>query len=213
MVDQRAWTRSEFWDLLVAHPLIGHLVRRLVCLGDGVAFRVTGSGAVDAAGADVELDEDALIRIAHPLALADLDQWIGVFASMEIAQPFPQLVREVFTPRAADEWAGQNVESAALFGLERRGWMRGKAGDAATLNYFIRPVPGGDRALAIMFEPGFAIYDPTLDSAEQTLGNVHTGTKDRWPSADVDFATIDPILASEIARDLLAITSDWPLRS
>ncbi|MCQ0014009.1 DUF4132 domain-containing protein [Actinomadura madurae] len=93
MVMGRAWTRAEFAEFLVGHPLMWHLARRLVWLSGDRAFRI----AEDRTFADldddaVELPEAATVQIAHPLRLGDsLGAWSELFADYEILQPFPQL--------------------------------------------------------------------------------------------------------------------------
>ncbi|MCC3655188.1 DUF4132 domain-containing protein [Streptomyces sp. S07_1.15] len=53
MVEGRVWSAAEFRELFVAHPLLGHLVRRLVwlCATGGGGAEAGGAGAGTAAGA------------------------------------------------------------------------------------------------------------------------------------------------------------------
>ncbi|MEV0136739.1 DUF4132 domain-containing protein [Dactylosporangium sp. NPDC050688] len=99
MVTQRRWTASSFRDHLVTHPLLGHIVRRLVwtatvegapagaaegtpagaragaAAGAGadaalVAFRVAEDGTyADAADDTYDLPADATVGVAHPRQL------------------------------------------------------------------------------------------------------------------------------------------------
>ncbi|MFB9838253.1 DUF4132 domain-containing protein, partial [Actinoallomurus acaciae] len=153
MVSGRSWTTGEFRELFVSHPLLWHLVRRLVwlCVPAGASRRalcatpaIGGVGAVtafrvaeDRTFADVRdeeftLPEDASVRLAHPLHLGEeLAEWGELFADHEILQPFPQLGRAVHR-LTDDEAAGDRLErfenitvpTAKLLGLERRGWER-----------------------------------------------------------------------------------------
>ncbi|MGW4891533.1 DUF4132 domain-containing protein [Kitasatospora sp. NPDC004240] len=129
MVGQRSWTAEEFRSLFVAHPLLWHLVRRVVWLaetpvegtgGEGASGGGTSGGgtagteviafrvAEDRTFADVEdelftLADDASVRIAHPLHLGDrLAAWSELFADYEILQPFPQLGRPVLRATEAE---------------------------------------------------------------------------------------------------------------
>nr|BFE29916.1 hypothetical protein GCM10010200_021670 [Actinomadura rugatobispora] len=93
MLERRTWEPEEFRTYLVRHPLLWHIVRRLVWLCDGEAFRL----AEDRTYADVNDDTltpspDSRIRIAHPADLGDrLRTWAEIFEDYEITQPFDQL--------------------------------------------------------------------------------------------------------------------------
>src|SRR6185503_7071360 len=94
----RRWSAAEFRTLFAEHPLLWHVVRRLVWITeDGLGFRLAEDRTCADVNDDVvELPEDAVVGIAHPLDLADaLDRWAEVFADYEILQPFPQLGRPV----------------------------------------------------------------------------------------------------------------------
>ncbi|MDH6624661.1 putative DNA-binding WGR domain protein [Streptomyces sp. LBL] len=153
MVAGRSWTTGEFRELFVSHPLLWHLVRRLVwlCVPAGASERalygtpaISGAGALtafrvaedrtfaDVRDAEFTLPEDASVRLAHPLHLGEeLTEWEELFADHEILQPFPQLGRAVHR-LTDDEAAGDRLErfenitvpTAKLLGLERRGWER-----------------------------------------------------------------------------------------
>jgi hypothetical protein len=217
MVTQRRWTASEFRELLVAHPLLRHLTRRLVwliCAGDKLlgALRV----AEDRTFADVDdetvvLPDELSVGIAHPLHLADtLPHWTEVFADYEILQPFPQLAREVHALTEVERdsptlarYHGITVPTVRILGLERRGWVRGVAGDGGVQGWIHRIVPG-DRAVVVNVDPG--IYaGSAADSPDQTIREIWlnrrpSGTWQR--TGDLRFGELDPVTASELLRDL-----------
>ncbi|MGW5637449.1 DUF4132 domain-containing protein, partial [Streptomyces sp. NPDC003832] len=101
MVTRRSWTAAEFRELFVAHPLLWHLVRRLVWLRESddtvTAFRVVADRTfADVGGEVLALPEGAGVRLAHPLDLGgELEAWSELFAGEGIVQPFPQLGRAV----------------------------------------------------------------------------------------------------------------------
>ncbi|RVX43858.1 WGR domain-containing protein [Nonomuraea polychroma] len=201
MVNRRRWSGEEFKRLLVGHPLLWHIVRRLVWGLYDPSGRLTGALRVaeDRSFADVEddtltLPDDAVVGVPHPLELGEeLAAWAEVFADYEILQPFPQLGRETYGPDEAllAEIGAARIPTGAVIGLERRGWRRGVPQDAGWQGWIERDVPDG-RTVTIGLDPGIAIG--YLDFAdEQTLVGVELGG-------------LDPITVSEILRDLREIT-------
>ncbi|MGW0910413.1 WGR and DUF4132 domain-containing protein [Streptomyces sp. NPDC002784] len=222
MVSQRTWTAGEFRDLFVAHPLVWHLVRRLVWLGEAdgavTAFRV----AEDRTFADVQDDEltlpgEASVRLAHPLHLgAELAAWSELFADYEILQPFPQLGRAVHAlteEEAADQrlarFEGATVPVGKLLGLTKRGWERGTPQDAGVERCFHRRIDE-DRYLVIDLDPGIAVGAVDM-LGDQTFNAVwlNTTPDDYWRNREsgLRFAGLDPVIASELLADLTEVTA------
>ncbi|WP_051778394.1 DUF4132 domain-containing protein [Kitasatospora phosalacinea] len=221
MVAERTWTTDEFTDLLVAHPLLGHLVRRLVWTADHTAFRV----AEDRTFADVHdqsfaLPRDATVRLVHPLRLApaELAAWAELFADYEIVQPFPQLGRPV-AALTAEEAAGHRlhrfekhtVPTSRILGLTKRGWRRGEPQDAGLEWWFHKPLPNG-RHLVVEIRPGIAVGLPN-EYDEQALEAVwlDDALGRYWPNSR-DYrqrlGDLGPVAVSELLADLQELTAE-----
>ena len=223
MVARRRWTPSEFRQLLVAHPLLWHIVRRLVWSaqvdgGEPVGFRV----AEDRTFADVndeayELPESASVGVAHPLTLGESTQdWLSVLADYEISQPFTQLGRSVYRLTAEERaatsltrFSDAKVATTALLGLERRGWRRGDPQDAGIQCWFWRSTPDG-RAIMADLDPGIPVGFVD-EFPEQRICDVRL-TRDAdsgWGprTADLALGTLDEVTASELLRDLTEVTT------
>ncbi|KJS63869.1 DUF4132 domain-containing protein [Streptomyces rubellomurinus] len=223
MVSGRSWTAEEFAQLFVGHPLLWHLVRRLVWLaeadGTATAFRV----AEDRTLADVRdevfaLPAGATVRLAHPLLLGgDLAAWSELFADYEILQPFRQLGRPVFAlteeERAGHRLArfenGPVLPTGRLVGLERRGWQRGEPQDAGVERWLSRRV-GPDRYVVLAPEHGIAVgvHDVFPEQRVETVWiDSHPG--DYWVHGRTfpTFAELDPVIASEVIADLTELTT------
>ncbi|XVQ09683.1 DUF4132 domain-containing protein [Spirillospora sp. CA-255316] len=220
MVTRRRWPFGEFRDLLAGHPLVRHLVARLVWLaehdGQVIAFRVAEDGTyADAADDAVTLPERAGIGIAHPLDLGGtVPAWGELLADYEIIQPFPQLGRTVHTLTDAEREAGHlerfadlKVPARAILGLTGRGWERGAPQDAGVECWISRRV-GPGRHVVIDFDPGFPVGDPD-GMGDQTIDGVRLRARPedtyfgvRDGDTSLRFGDLHPVTASEILADL-----------
>jgi hypothetical protein len=207
LVRQRRWEAPAFRRYLLDHPLMQHLVRRLLCAtfeASGAVrstFRVAEDRSLaDLADEPVALPADAIVGLAHPLHLgADLPAWSEVFADYELLQPFPQLAREVYTVTGPDadrgtlaRFEGRVTHIGRIGALERRGWLRGSPGDGG-MQSELRCVLAGGVELSVDLDPGIFVGDPAAH-IEQTLGTVRL--------ASGRFAEQDPIAISEAIRDI-----------
>jgi hypothetical protein len=216
MVAGRQWPVSEFSTLLVGHPLVWHIVRRLVWITSaGVAFRV----AEDRTFADVSddaymLSQDALVSVAHPLHF-DVEAWAEVFADYEILQPFPQLGRPTYAFTADEAEAtelkrfdGVTIQVGKLLGLTKRGWRRGEPQDNGAERWLLRPVPDGG-AVVLNADPGITVG--TVDMfPEQRLEHIWLSNHRHgaWhPEGGRRFGELDPVTASEVLAELTELTS------
>ncbi|GIE78560.1 hypothetical protein Aph02nite_45100 [Actinoplanes philippinensis] len=209
MVVQRRWTVDEFRRLLVGHPLMRHVVSRLVWAtftadgAVGTAFRVAEDGSL----ADVDDKEFAPadhvpVGVAHPLHLeSDLTSWMQLFTDYEILQPFPQLqrpVRRLTAEQAAQqrltEFVGAHIAVDRLLKLERRGWwQRSSPMDAGIQDTMECHLPGRG-ALTFPLDPGISVQYPHEDPV-QTM-------RDARLSGAPDFAALEPVIVSELLCDL-----------
>ncbi|MFC9944869.1 DUF4132 domain-containing protein [Streptomyces pratensis] len=222
MVAGRSWTAREFGELFVGHPLLWHLVRRLVWLSEKNGVRTAFRVAEDRTFADLEDDvfvmsDDATVRLAHPLHLGDtLAAWSEVFADYEILQPFPQLGRAVFTlgTEEADSYRlprfeGLTVTTGKVLGLQRRGWERGTPQDAGVERWISKRLGGGSY-LVIGLDTGIAVGVVDM-FPEQTLETVWLADSpnDHFPGRygyPLRFAALDPVVVSELLGDLAELT-------
>ncbi|MFC4070058.1 DUF4132 domain-containing protein [Actinoplanes subglobosus] len=220
MVTGRRWSGAEFRELFVGHPLMWHIVRRLVWARFDDSGAVVGALRVaedrSLAAVDDEpatLADDDVVGIAHPLHLGDdAPGWAEVFADYEILQPFPQLGRPVFalTPEEAQtshlrRFEGVTVPTTKVLGLERRGWRREDPQDGGVQGYIERVVAPG-RTFSIELDPGIVVGEAGYFADQRlSLAFLHNGTGTGWQSADrgrVTLGSLDAVVASEILRDL-----------
>ena len=223
MVTGRRWSGVDFRRLFVEHPLVWHIVRRLVWGVYDSSGALIGAIRVaeDRSFSTVEDDEtkladDAIVGVAHPLELdAALPDWAEVFADYEILQPFPQLSRPTFalTPEEAAagrllRFQGLTVPTGRVIGLERRGWKREEPQDAGHQGY-IELSLATNRPVVISLDPGIAIGAIDI-FPEQKLEEIFLSDgSDRWYRKDgrLPLSSLDRIAVSEVIRDLAAVTA------
>ena len=217
MVMARRWPVDEFERLLVGHPLLRHIVRRLVwTAGDGLCFRIAEDGTYADAADDVfVLPAGAEVGVAHPLVLGEtLATWSEVFADYEILQPFPQLGRPVAaldeSERTAEHlkrFEGVTAPVGKLLGLTKRGWVRGEPMDNGVENWILRPVPGGGKVV-VELDPGIAI-GAVSEFPEQTMTSVWLNEPGGHPwrqEGSRKFGELDAVTASELVSELIGLT-------
>lgn len=215
MASRRRWPAPVFQSLLVAHPLLIHLVMRLVwgaydARGNVIAtFRVAEDRTfADQSDAPFDLADASPIGIPHPLELSDelRRAWGGVLSDYELLQPFAQLGRETFAPTPEEldasvltRVSGAPIPSGRLFSLEHRGFRRDADGGGRVRAY-TKELAGGQCLVSLWFSPGMHPQRVT-ETPEQTLGvvSIHKST---GMHARLAFRDLDPIVFSELVRDV-----------
>ncbi|HTU20543.1 MAG TPA: DUF4132 domain-containing protein [Gemmataceae bacterium] len=178
MIAGRRWSVAEFESLLVWHPLMINLVRRLLW---GIydadrklvrGFRVTEErDYADIHDNPCTLEGAYAVSVVHPLHLTPEDRsaWGQVFGDYEIIAPFPQLGRRVHTLEPGEESAREltrfrdkDIPALLFMGiLKSHGWTDGrwqeglyfsghyKAFDGPRLTAVIEPAAGSGDSLRI----------------------------------------------------------------
>ena len=227
MCGQRRWNEEVFRRFLLDHPLLVHLVRRLVwgahdARTDALvgSFRVAeDSSLADARDDAFSLPPDAPIGIIHRLEIDEAlaSRWGEVLADYEILQPFEQLARAVQAPPAdlgarktLDLASGMKVPTGKVLGLDVRGWRRGPPQDAGVVCWYEKRVTGG-LVVSLDLDPGI-FAGATAEAPEQTLGVVtlsRDGSSASWFGKDrgLTLGILSPIVYSELVRDLESLRS------
>jgi predicted DNA-binding WGR domain protein len=223
MCSRRRFDVEVFRQFFVEHPLVQHLVRRVVwgAYDDKNRLLSTFRVSEDHTFADANDDayrfpEGARVGVVHAYELKDAvaAAWGQLFGDYEILQPWQQLGREVYRPtrgeRAAKvltRWTDVTVPVGKVLGLEQRGWRRGPAGTGGVATWYFKPLPP-EHEIRLELEPGIDAGG-ALGSDEQTLGEVTiTERAGDWQSVGImTFGELDPVAFSELVRDLEALAS------
>lgn len=211
MCAQRRWKYADFAALILRHPLLVHLVRRLVWgVFDGAKLEQTFRVAEDSSlasedDAPLTLAQDAVVGLVHRLELppALLGKWGGLFADYKILQPFEQLGRQVYQP-SSDEAKGSVLKRGKLaaktgkvMGLQERGWRKGEAQDAGWVYDLHKPLPGGFVA-SIGLGGGLCMGAPQMNPPTQSIDGLSLG---KGSTGKATFGQLSPTAFSELVRD------------
>jgi hypothetical protein len=212
MTTRRSWTPEDFRTLFVAHPLLGHIVRRLVwTTASGTAFRVDEGRDYATVGDDPFAPApDDRIGIAHPVLLGDdLRAWAELFADYEILQPFEQLGRPVH--RLTEDERGAHrlarVEGLVLPYGKAKGHSQGRwesvdADGGFAGGWLARRDPAGLYVVADL-SPGLGHY-MYGEGEDQKINAVWAGPAPaRAPKDTVPLGRVDPVTMSEAVHDLV----------
>ncbi|MDC3952975.1 WGR and DUF4132 domain-containing protein [Polyangium jinanense] len=217
MCAERRWEVSSFRALFLEHPLLVHLVRRLiwgVYTEEGKylnAFRVAeDSSLADAGDAAFDLPDNAFVGIVHPLALPDATRaaFGQILGDYNILQPFPQIGRDTYAPTDVEakdnsikRRAGQFVPVGKLLGLVERGWRKGEPQDAGWIWDMEKRLPGGVVA-ALALRTGIGA-DMQMTEPKQEIGEVYV-SKNR---DGFKLGELTPVVFSELVRDIVQLGS------
>ncbi len=212
---RRRWIAQDFRNFLAGHPLLRHLVQRLVWgvySGDGkllASFRVAPDGGyTDHADDAFALPPDDAIRIGipHPVELdpARIAAFAQLFADYELLQPFAQLARETHALTEAERgsealtrWNGAIVTAGRLLGLVDKGWHReiGSGGETVKFSQWF----GRNKLAHLFISPGMMAGLIGADNEHKLVKLVldHIDKED-----DARLGAIDPIDVSEFIRDM-----------
>ncbi len=209
----RRWPAAEFESVLVRHPVLGALARRLLwgCFGPDhrlvAAFRLTAEGDyADVRDAEYDLPSGADVGLVHPAQLAPGERkaWGERFADYEIFPPFAQLTRRAHALRAAEagrrelsrynDRSVSGVEADRL--LREAGWVRGTGPVRPYRLYF----PGGDVTAVVKlqgWEQGGAVRGAFFlaGAAARPAGATHA----------LKLGAVDPGVLSEVIETLRTI--------
>jgi hypothetical protein len=229
MVSSRRWPVQEFERLLVRHPLMINLVRRLLWGGYDAkgkflrAFRVTEeSEYADVHDNACTLEGLSSVGLVHPLHLSEEERasWGQLFGDYEIIAPFPQLGRRVHTLQPGEEqqteitrFSGPKVPALTLVGiLEKLGWSRGVPQDAGVVHEHYKPFPGAEVTAVIEYANGVPMgylegwEDQQIENAFFVPGaDSQPGWFNRKQA--LRLGQVDPVVLSEVLGALAVLAS------
>ena len=174
MLTERRWSSIDFKELLVEHPVLQFMVRRLIWVVEPepkkapLTFRVGDNGTfLDSNGKDVTLAADAQIFLPHPLQIEkEIGAWKEVLIKNKLKQPFPQILRQTYRKKNdanKDSFGinGAKAPAKAFRGLKSKGWKADDICSGGAASYFEKTFDGGTVWLG--FDGAVTIHDDGID--------------------------------------------------
>lgn len=190
------FTFSEMKNLL-AHPVLAPMLEKLYIV----------SGATIGLIKDVELDDDAEVRIAHPYDLYESKRWAEIQHEVfteKIVQPFKQVFRELYVVNAdeseknvSSRYAGHQIQpQKTLALLKTRGWLA-SYDEGLRKIYYGQDIVVTMYAMADWFSPA-DIEAPTLE---------YVAFYNRRTGKPILLQDVPPLIFSEAMRDVDLVVS------
>lgn len=212
MCEGRTWTQDDFQRFLVDHPLLIHVVRRLIWgVMDGDEVKATFRVAEDNSFADADDEAFTLpegrVGLMHKLQLSDAvaGKWGDFISDYELLQPFDQLGRTTYalTPaeiksNSIDRVDRRVVSTSDVLKLGKLGWERGEAQDGGCICWMHRETSVGYFFLPL--DPGMIVGMP-MEFPEQTLGKITLETSG-WGDTTLPLTNASGTQLSEAIRSL-----------
>jgi len=216
MISERRWKPETFHKVIVEHPLMGEIARKLLWgeftrLGElKRTFRLTMEKEfVDVEDEPVELSGASRMGVVHPLFLSEEDRnkWGAVFGEYEISPPFPQLDRAIFTideeeldSKTFARFSGATVDALRLRGrLNARGWNIGPSHDGLIFG-FTRAFPAHGLSARVDITPGMTHSWKDTQDPQQLDRVIFVEQQD--DERGKDLSDVPEHILSEIALDL-----------
>jgi Domain of unknown function (DUF4132) len=218
MLARRLRPARDLTDVLLPHPVLGPIARRLLWRehdGRQRVLRVAEDGSfADRDDATARVDGDTTVRIVHPVELGDdLPGWAQIIADYEILQPFPQvnrpLVRLTEAERAATGLTGSPPPATErIVRMLRERWQGNGFGTASRVHdQLTRGLPGG-LTLVVELDPGVATSS-AAGSGDQRITEIWLDDtwSDHWQVARrVPMGAGDPAALSELLVELYGLS-------
>lgn len=214
MCDGRTWSAPVWRELLWGHPLMSHLVSRLIWTETGKdgqrRFRPRDDGElIGVDGRPLVLGEESEVRLAHRVHLDDeeADLWRTRLAEAGIAVPFDQLGATV--PRFAegtevlDDLQGHLSGSFRIRGVAtRRGYSRGSVEDAGWFAEYTKAFSASGLTAVLAFT-GSYLPEDDIACATESLSF-------RRGHSQVPLQQVPEVLLAECYADYAALAALGP---
>lgn len=224
MCARRTWNPVAWHDLLLRHPIVGPMCRRLVWLGldeDGMAvasFRPLDDGSLTGNDDEaVDIGGLAAIGVAHAALMPKdaADAWQAHLSDYEVRPLFQQFGRPLLVASTqlaeATEiddrkgWMLDNFKLANAAG--KLGYERGPVGDAGHISTYVKPFTGAGISAVIEFTGHYVAETKQVSCALLGLSFHDLGQGGRAAGIVRAIGRVPTVILSECWNDLQAIAA------
>ena len=151
MISGRPFSMGYIRRCFLRHPVLERLLETLVfVLEDGRSVRITQGQVLDHDYDEVDLPDEQILRLAHPLEVPEqvLHQWGVHLAECELIQIFPQFTRDICMRSHGELEKALDMQGKTAYGatlslaLERLGWHNGPVADGGYYSRSEHLLPG-----------------------------------------------------------------------
>lgn len=222
MCTERTWPYDDWDRYLARHPVMRHLVQRVVWTAttlDGVttAFRPLDDGTLTGVDdAEVQFPAEAVVRVAHGSALtaADLAAWQAHLDDYEVAPLFRQLSAGAAALGAGEagrlevtDFRGHLVEAFRLRSRATKlGYTRGAPGDGGWFTTYEKRFPTIGITTVVQFS-GNSLPEENRTVALEAL-SFERLMGESWNRPRIRLADVPRVLLDEAYADVRAMAAD-----
>jgi hypothetical protein len=230
----RRWAPDEFARVVLGHPLMAPLARRLIWAGCGPDGRMRAAFCLaDATSptaedyAPLRLEDFAAVALAHPLHAtpAQRQRWIDLLLDFGVAPLLPQGARPVVTLSPAElegdlvtRYSAVRLKEYAIGALARpRGWRFASAYSQSGQSddfYAVRQLEDARLSAAMFNRQVKTDSGATYEQIERCyfVEGLLEPNELLKPHRPIPLRELDPVLVSEVLCDLEAITGSEEYR-
>lgn len=226
MVTGRSWSHQDFDTLLLAHPLMTNLIRRVLWAAldetSGAVLKIfrilEDKSFADESDRALDLDPSWRLSIIHPLYMNDeqKSKWGEIFSDYEIISMFPQIGRPIFALQSDEQdskvitrFASIKVPAVSVVStLERLGWVRETAGDGGGYRRHFKHFDAQQITATVEYQ-GIGMYG-MQEADDQSIQEIYFArgmTKAAYSGDAMPLRDVPPVVVSEVLYDIASLTS------
>lgn len=219
----RDWSFADWSTYLNQHPVVRHLVQRVIWLhhSDGTAlasFRPLDDGTLTNFDDEpVSLAPEARVRVAHDSLLSpgDVKRWEQHLSDYEIKPLFQQLGKGTWElpadrqdARDITDFKGHLLQSFALRGRAGKlGYQRGQAEDGGWFHVYEKRFPSLGLVAVVEFT-GSPLPEENRTVALISLGFSSSDGKNSWDRSQIPLKRVPKVLLSECYNDMRLMAAE-----